>query len=301
VNDAPSPTFFTEPPEWGWIIVVYFFLGGIAGGLAFLGALLDLFGRPEDRRTSRVAHLIAAPLMIVCLLLLIVDLNRPERFWRMMLRIEDDVPQLMFKYWSPISFGVWGVGVFSIVASLLFVAILAESGTLPRDLAFLRQGALGSVLTALSGLFGLFTAGYTGILLAATNRPLWADTTLLGVLFLLSGVSAAAALLMLLGYRQAHPGTVRWLGWMDTSSSLLELVVLAVLALTIWSVASEVLEGGWGILLLVGTVLLGILVPLVLHWRPRLLGNLTVPSAALLVIAGSFVLRTVVVLAGEAA
>ncbi len=301
MNNAPSPTFFTESPEWGWFIVVYFFLGGIAGGLAFLGALLDLFGRQEDRRTSRIAHLIAAPLVVICLLLLVVDLNRPERFWRMMFRLDDDVLQIMFKYWSPISFGAWGVGIFGLVASLLFVGVLAETGTLPRGLAFLRRGGLGTVLTAISGLLGLFTAGYTGILLASTNRPLWADTTLLGLLFLLSGVSAAAAVLMLVGHRRAHPGTVRWLGWMDTTSSLLELAVLAIIALTVWSVVQEVLDGGWGILLIVGTILLGILIPVVLHWRPRLLGSLTVPSAALLVIAGSFVLRTVVVLASERA
>ena len=28
----PSNTWFTNSPEWGWHIVVYFFLGGIAGG-----------------------------------------------------------------------------------------------------------------------------------------------------------------------------------------------------------------------------------------------------------------------------
>ena len=40
----PSDTWFSKAPEWGWLIVVYFFLGGIAGGAAFLSGLLDLFG-----------------------------------------------------------------------------------------------------------------------------------------------------------------------------------------------------------------------------------------------------------------
>ena len=47
----------------------------------------------------------------------------------------------------------------------------------------------------LGSIFGLFLAGYTGVLLAVTNRPIWADSTLLGLLFLVSGASTGAAAL----------------------------------------------------------------------------------------------------------
>src|SRR2546427_565033 len=44
-----SSTFFTAAPHWRWLIVAYFFLGGLAGGSYFLATMMDLFGKREDR------------------------------------------------------------------------------------------------------------------------------------------------------------------------------------------------------------------------------------------------------------
>ncbi len=295
---APSDTWYTQAPDWGWLIVVYFFLGGIAGGAAFLAAMLDLFGAPEDRPMARLGYTIALIAIALAGPLLIVDLHRPERFWHQF--IESKSHGLMFKWWSPISYGSWGVTLFGLFVTLAVAGVLAERGILPRALRSLRDGGMGRVISALTGLLGLFVGGYTGILLAATNRPLWADTTLLGLLFLLSGVSAAAAIMTLVGRRRTHPASVHWLNQMDAWTSVIELAVLIVLALSLGSVAREVWGNGWGVLLVVGVVLVGLLLPLLLHWRPRLLGNLSVPSAAVLVIVGSFLLRTVIVLSSQA-
>lgn len=294
----PSDTFYTASSHWGWLIVFYFFLGGIAGGAGFLAAMLDLFGHQRDRPMARIGYLIALVAIALAGPLLIVDLNRPERFWHMFLQRETLLP--MFKWYSPISIGAWGVGVFFLVLALTFVGILAEWGRLPEAFRALRDGLLGRVLAALTGLGGLFVAGYTGVLLSATNRPLWADTTLIGLLFLLSGVSAGAALMLLAGGRRADRESLEWLGQMDFYSSLMELAVLAVLALSLGSVLGAVWGNGWGVLLVVGTVLLGLILPVLLHWRPSLLGKMSVPSAALLVLLGGFVLRMVVVLSSEA-
>lgn len=295
---APSDTFVTLSPHWGWIIVFYFFFGGIAGGAAFLAAMLDLFGNRNDRPMARIGYAVAFPAIVLGGPLLIVDLNRPERFWHMFIQSETFRP--MIKWYSPISVGAWGVGVFALFVTLAFAGALAEWGRLPGAFRALRDGPLGKVISALTGLGGLFVAGYTGVLLAATNRPLWADTPLIGLLFLLSGVSAGAALMLLVGARRANAGSVGWLGDMDAYTSILELVVLVVLALSLGSVATEVWGNGWGVLLAVGVGLVGILLPLLLHWRPRLLGRMSVPSAAVLVLIGGFVLRMVFVLSSEA-
>src|SRR5262245_60282223 len=75
-------------PDWGWWIVCYFFLGGIAAGAYFTATLIDLAGGEQDRALARDGYWIAFPLVGVCGVLLILDLNRPERFWHMLLRSE---------------------------------------------------------------------------------------------------------------------------------------------------------------------------------------------------------------------
>ena len=106
--------------------------------------------------------------------------------------------------------------------------------------------------------------------------------------------------MILFGWRQGHPGTVRWIEQMESYSSVLELIVLAIIAATIWSVVRVVWSGAWGAILLFGVGVLGIVTPIVLYARPRALGTATIPIAALLVLLGGFLLRTVVILSSEA-
>ncbi len=145
-----------------------------------------------------------------------------------------------------------------------------------------------------------FIASYTGVLLSVTNRPIWADTPLLGLLFLISAASTSAALLLLLSRIRGRvaPASIAWLKWLDSWALILELVVLIAVVISLGSVAG-VWMSAWGVLLLVGVVLVGIALPLLLHWRSHLLGNLTTPAAALLVLVGGFILRSVIILSSE--
>src|SRR5256885_16818105 len=88
-----------------------------------------------------------------------------------------------------------------------------------------RSGLLGVLVAGLGGLLGFFVAGYPGVLLSVPNRPIWGDTTLLGLVFLISGASTAAALLALLGHRRAMTG-VHALERFDSVMLVLELVAL---------------------------------------------------------------------------
>src|SRR5919204_5812927 len=97
-----NPNFAS--PHWGWWIVLYFFVGGITGGVYFAGAWLDLFGESADRPAIRLAHLLAFPLILLSAFLLIVDLGQPLRFWHMIFESER-FPVPIFKAYSPISFG----------------------------------------------------------------------------------------------------------------------------------------------------------------------------------------------------
>ncbi|HXE86701.1 MAG TPA: NrfD/PsrC family molybdoenzyme membrane anchor subunit [Hyphomicrobiaceae bacterium] len=301
MNPPPS-TLFTAAPEWQWLIVFYFFLGGIAGGAYVLAVLIDLFGNLTARPLARLGYLMAFPLTVVCGLLLIVDLRRPARFWHMMLQSETLRP--MFKAWSPMSLGSWALLLFGGLALLSFLAALADDGRgrCPR-LAVLRPpGALGTLVALVGGLLGFFVAGYTGVLLSATNRPIWADTSMLGLVFLVSGASTAAAALALLGRRRAaaSPAGLTALERFDSMMLVLELVALIALVVSLGGMARAWL-GAWGALLLIGVVGLGIIVPLVLYRRSLRTGGLSGAgaAAAALVLVGGFLLRVVIILSSE--
>jgi len=295
----PSDTYATASPEWHWLVILYFFFGGIAGGSYALAALITMFGAPEDRPLARIGYYIAFPAVVLCGPLLILDLTRPERFWHMVIQSERGLP--MFKWWSPMSVGSWALMIFGAFAFLSFLAALAEDGRLPvRALRRLHDGLFGKVFVAFGAASAFFLASYTGVLLSVTNRPIWADTSLLGLLFLLSGASTAAALMILLaGRRRFVPGPgLRSLYRLDDWVMLLELLVLVLTVASLGAVATAWLNV-WGLLLVVGVVIVVILLPILLHHR-HLLGRLSVPVASVMVLIGGFILRAVVVLSSEA-
>src|SRR3989442_2239302 len=96
-----------------------------------------------------------------------------------MLFQSDNFPHLMFKSFSPISFGAWALLLFGACA---FVSWYAETGGTPAKL-----------IAAVGGLLGFFVAGYTGFLLSVTNLPICADRPWLAALLLASGASTGAA------------------------------------------------------------------------------------------------------------
>ena len=241
----PSNTWFSVSPEWGWYIVVYFFLAGIAGGAAFLSGLLDFLGSRRDRRMTRVGYWIALVAIAIGGLLLIVDLTRPERFWHMFWK--SDTGGIMFKYYAPLSLGTAIIFGFIIFVALASAAALADMGKFPRWFAQFGEGTLGKIVALGSLVTGAALAGYTGLDLTMSNRPLWGDTPWFALLFLLTGIAAGAAAMILFGWRQSHADSMRWIEQMESFSLVLSLVVLAIIFATIWSVVRVVWSGAWAV------------------------------------------------------
>jgi protein NrfD len=298
-----SDTFFTSSPHWTWWIILYFFVGGIAGSAFFLASLLHLFGRPADQPLVRLGYYLAFAGVTISGFLLTIDLTRPERFWHML--IQSNTGRPMFKSWEPMSVGSWGLLLFGVFAFLAALAALSEERP---DLRLLRSAPVralrrpgpSAVIAVLGSIFGLFIAGYTGVLLAVTNRPIWADSTLLGLLFLVSGASTGAAALMLLAIwrRSGHPASLDWLRWFDRRALMLELLVLILFLVSLGSVA-RVFIGWWGLVLLLGVIGIGILAPLLLERRTGLHTPSHLVRSASLVLLGGFLLRVVVLLSSD--
>ena len=299
MNTIPSSTYFSAPPEWGWLIALYFFFGGLAGGSYFLASLVDLFGRSEDRPLSHLGYYISFPCIIISGLLLTLDLGRPLRFWHML--IESHTFRPMFKYWSPMSIGSWALMIFGIFAFVSFLGALADAERIPW--AAWRKvhppSLLGRFIAMIGGIFGFYVAGYTGVLLAVTNRPIWSDTPLLGLLFIISAASTSAALMILLAEksRRTMPGLLD-LHRLDAWVIALELIVLLAVMISLGPVFRAWLNA-WGLLLFFGVIVVGMVIPLWLFWRRQPSGEPHLTAEAALVLVGGFILRLVIVFSAQ--
>ncbi|MGQ0540165.1 MAG: NrfD/PsrC family molybdoenzyme membrane anchor subunit [Gemmatimonadaceae bacterium] len=300
-------------PHWGWYIILYFFLGGLAAGLYAVGTMLHILGDPRDRRTARFCFLGAFPLVVVCGLLLIVDLGRPLRFWHMLVQSER-VPMPLLKYWVPMSLGAWIVALFGLFAAGAFLGALVDSGRLTRSWATrgvqrarnlpapVRRGwHLLGVLCAVS------FAGYTGVLLVGTTVPLWQNAPLLGALFLASAASTTYALLILLQRRRdggtqrdSHVGLHRF-EVADSRAVAIELLILLVMLVLLGRSARPLVTGGYGIVFWLGVVGVGLIVPLVMHYARPQRWSVEQRSSlgAACVLAGGLLLRFVVIMAPQ--
>ncbi|HSU92445.1 MAG TPA: NrfD/PsrC family molybdoenzyme membrane anchor subunit [Gemmatimonadaceae bacterium] len=293
-TDLPG-TFFTAPPGFGWPIITYFFIGGIAAGALLLAGLLRLFGTAADRPYIRIASIVALVGAFISVIVLILDLSAPLRFWHMV--IQNHTGRLMFKWWSPMSDGIWILTLFSFFALVAVLESLAlEDRPRLRRLRFLSRapfhaiGAIGGIV------FGLALAGYTGVLLAVTNRPLWADSSWLGIVFLFSAVSTAIATLLLLSHwrRMDSAITNDWLARFDNVTLVLELLAIVFFLISLGG-AVRALLNAWGVVLVLGVIVVGIILPLVIQRRP----SHSVVLPAVLVLAGGLMLRMVVMLSSE--
>jgi protein NrfD len=299
---------FVTDPEWHWWIILYFFFGGIAAGAYFTATLIDLVGSERQRELSRMGYWIAFPLVLLCGLFLTVDLNRPERFWHMLFKSElvhqalaEGWPAsaeswrcmshaLMWKYWSPMSVGAWALLIFGACSFLSFLGSLWPEGRLSR---ILRHGFFGKILQLVGCMVGFFIAAYTGSLLTATNQPLWSDSVWIAPLFLASATSTGLATMILLA--RARPAvsaeSFSRLQHADVWALVIELVIFVIFLVSLGGLLLPVMSTWHGKVLVIGTLILGLLLPLVLHMRLGLVTPQRTAIAAVLSLLGGFVLR----------
>jgi formate-dependent nitrite reductase membrane component NrfD len=229
---------FVRAPEWTWYILFYFFLAGLSGGSYVIATLLRLSGQSSDEPAARLGYYVAFPTMLVCPILLTLDLTQPLRFWHMLVNTTPDDGGLIFRYWSPMSVGAWVLVVYSVFVTVTFLEVLVRDRVIRLAVAEravrLLDGTPGRAWNAVGAVLGLFIAGYTGVLLAVSNQPVWSDTWALGGLFLASGLSGSAALLWwLVRYRPAAEASTGVLVLSERLFALLELALIVVFVLTL--------------------------------------------------------------------
>lgn len=320
---------------WGWEIPLYLFLGGMVAGMMVLAGYAMLrTSKGEDTRRffSIQTPLLGFMLLNVGMLALLLDLAHPLYVWAI---------YITFQPSSPMSWGSW---VLLVVYGILLVSALVRlpeswpwlGGRVPllqkaSDYFVGRPGRMRWLGLA-NIVFGVAVGIYTGILLnTMVARPLW-NTAVLPLLFLFSGLSAAAAAVHLatvvfpgrpaprgliggafaamtqpLGAEMPEKKTIDSLVGADVAFLIVELVLIALLLLslatsTLWQMeAVKLLVGGtYGMVFWGGVVLAGIMVPILLQVLELLhrIPHTVVP--AVLVLVGGFALRWVLVNAGQA-
>jgi formate-dependent nitrite reductase membrane component NrfD len=296
----------SQAPHWEWYyIAMYFFIGGVSAGAYFIGSLVELMGFEKHRNVSRIAYYIAFPLICITPVCLIADLGRPLRFWHLFFSPGAGMPYMNTT--SPLSVGTWALLVYSGMTFLSFLNVLVADGRLTssalKKAHDFFSGIPHKVYAAIGSFFGFFVAGYTGVLLNTTARPLWAGTDpLIGSLFIVSGASTgAAAIAIAMAWKQmSSSDDVERLKSLDRIAMIAEVVILALMLVLARQYAAPLLRGWYGVLFLGGAVVLGLLVPLGMQWsrRQKAAADGIVLSSAL-ILFGSALLRIALVQAGQ--
>ena len=202
--------------HWNWIVVIYLFLAGISAGAFAISALAYFIGKETHERIVKIGAYIAPFPLLLGILHLIYDLERPHLFWKLFLTFQPN---------SVMSFGAWLLILFSLVSFLHFYLwlpdrfdLLALLQRLPARFAEMR------VIKAIMSLSSLYYWGrenllqwrgwvaligillsicvgiYTGVLLGAlVARPFW-NNPILPLLFLLSAMKTGIASILLAGF-----------------------------------------------------------------------------------------------------
>ncbi len=285
--------------HWSWEVVLYLFLGGLAGGTSLVTTLVHLLGSERDKTLVRAGRYISLVCMLLSPILLIKDLGRPERFLHM-LRV--------LKLRSAMSLGSWGITFFGIFSGLLVIYQMAQDGLLnwlPWLARMLRAMPI-RVLASITSFIGMFVASYTGVLLSSTAVPLWGRARhILGPLFLTSGLSTGLASLSLVeAASKADSDTLDRLESAEFATMLTELSLIASIRPTLGPLAEPLFKGKTGVAFSVGTVGGGLLLPLLLRLVWRLSGRKPTRSmnigTSLLVLLGGLIMRYAWVAAGRA-
>jgi len=282
-------------PVWTWEVPAYFWLGGMAAGAYVTASLAQNFGSADDRRVAAGGYYVAAAALVPCAPLLIADLGRPDRFHHM-LRI--------FKPLSPMNLGAWTLTGFTPVAFARAASHAASTGLLRGPLGALAR-LVPTRLAELAGVvLGMTLAGYSGVLLAATNIPLWARSKLLGGLFMASALASGSAAVTLQAARRGVPdGTLHRLATLESAASLGEMAVLTGYLMQSGKTARPLTTGRFAAPFWLGAIGAGALLPLLLHGFTRRRHGRTLQSAstvaAVCTMAGSLALRWSIFEAGK--
>lgn len=291
---------------WTWEVAMYLFLGGLTAGIMVFAALMQLLNKEREAPFAAQGLALLAPIVLsLGMTTLFLDLEHKLYVFRF---------YTSFQVTSPMSWGSWILLIIYPVATLQLLSTLRKGYPVTQPWIERLPFAAAIVdwcethrrriaLIAIPSAVGLGI--YTGILLSAFSaRPFW-NSGLLGPLFLVSGLSTAAALVALLSpHRDERALFTR----IDLAIIVVELLLVALFLISLANGSAQhiealqsILSGPYALVFWVLFVGLGLLIPLLLESLE--LGGFVhrlAVVAPILVLLGGYVLRQVMLDVGQA-
>lgn len=328
ISGRHNPLIDPHLQVWSWEIPLYLFVGGLAAGILIFAAIFTIRGKTEIYPTViKYAPMLVPVLLIIGLGALFLDLRHKLYFWRLYTTI---------RLQSPMSWGAWTLMVVTPlsfiwtaihlklsfpkfnwnnyfiknVCKYIFTEIKKEEKINWKwkyellqkgEIFFLKYIKITSwVMLVYAVLLGI----YTGILLSAFNaRPLW-NTSILGPLFLVSGLSTGAAVIMLMSKSEEEKKLFRTIDLLAIAIELFLIthMFMGFLASTQAQIdaANLFLGGSYTMVFWIFVVFIGLLLPAFLEILEGQGKHIPPYFAPIFVLIGGIFLRFVIVYAGQA-
>jgi protein NrfD len=286
---------------WHWQIPLYLFLGGLAAGILFFAGLFYIMGKEKQMpATVKWAPFIVPFALVLGLFALFLDLKHKLFFWQLYTTV---------RITSPMSWGAWVLMAITPVSFIWAASYVREA--LPKwnwKWKFLKDFEKWVIknriyfawaMVILAVILGI----YTGILLSAFNaRPLW-NTSILGPLFLVSGMSTGAATIILTSKSHEERHII---GKIDLLLIVVELFFITHMIMGFLA-GSEVqlaaahlfLGGQFTVSFWVFVIVLGLLFPALLEVLELFGLKVPIVLPAILIILGGLIFRFIMVEAGQ--
>lgn len=286
---------------WHWQIPSYLFLGGLAAGILFFAGIFTIMGKEDKMATTvKKAPLLAPIALILGLFLLFLDLKHKLWFWQLYTTIRLE---------SPMGWGAWVLMIMTPISLVWSASYLSE--LFPKwDWKFKILKTFESwviknrVLIAWPMvIYAVILGIYTGILLSAFNaRPLW-NTSILGPLFLVSGMSTGAAVILLISKDHKER---KIMGKIDLLLIVIELFFITHLFMG-YKAGSEAqidavnlfLGGSFTAPFFAFVVVLGLIFPALLEIMELRGYKVPIVVPAILILLGGLIFRFLIVEAGQ--
>lgn len=276
-----------EQTSWGWLVVIYLFLGGLGAGSFLTAALFELTGWRYKRDFCPVALVgstISGPMIALGSLLLILDLGAGKTEpWR--------IVYLFTNFQSVMTWGIWILCLFIPVALFYGLLELADAEPFVKGLVWARLPKLvvkgrevRRRVAMVGSVLAVGVAIYTGVLISVVGPsvPFWSQPVLpflpipmMPLLFLISALSTGMALTFDLAATIAVPSIQQQIRSMDLAHIVLIGVeniligLLLIAALGSGGAAADsarlIMYGPLAIIFWVGVVAIGLIYPFVVH------------------------------------